>query len=72
MPDTRYLITFSDGGLGMRERLAMLEVGDAIDDCGERYRIVTFETPPSEAGFGRALAELDHPREPGSAESPTV
>ena len=35
---------------------APLEVGDTIDDCGERYRIVTAETPPSEAGFGRTWA----------------
>ena len=62
MTETRYLITFDDGGAGMRTRPAPLEVGDMIDDCGERYRIVTVEPPPSEAGFGRAWTELDTSR----------
>ena len=58
MPDTRYLITFDDGGAGMRTRREPLEPGEMIDDCGERYRVVTVEPPPAEAGSGRAWAEL--------------
>jgi hypothetical protein len=52
----RYLIAFSDGGNGMRRRDAPLEAGDTIEDCGERYRIVEVEQPPSAAGFERARA----------------
>ncbi|HUY70727.1 MAG TPA: hypothetical protein VMV08_00660 [Gaiellaceae bacterium] len=62
MTDTRYLITFDDGGAGMRTRLAPLEPGEIIHDCGERYRVVTVEPPPSEAGFGRAWAERETPQ----------
>jgi hypothetical protein len=58
MPDTRYLITLNDGGSGMRTRTVPLEAGEIIDDCSERYRVVKVEPPPSEAGFGRAWAEV--------------
>jgi hypothetical protein len=73
MPDTRYLITFDDGGAGMRTRPVTLEVGDTISDCGERYLVVTVEPPRSAAGFGRAWAERDltrthHEPEPSGAE----
>jgi hypothetical protein len=57
MDAIRYLVSFSDGGVGMRHRDAPLEVGQEIDDCGDRYRIVKVDPPPSEAGFGRAWAE---------------
>jgi hypothetical protein len=59
MDEIRYLIVFIDGGAGMRTRSGPLEVGDAIDDCGETYSVVRVEQPPSEAGFGRAWAERD-------------
>ena len=55
MDALRYLITFSDGGSGMRERTAPLEVGDMIDDCGERYRITGLERHrqrPASGGAG--------------------
>jgi hypothetical protein len=61
MDALRYLITFSDGGSGMRTRSASLEPGEIIDDCGASYRVVTVEPPPSQAGFGRAWAERDTP-----------
>jgi hypothetical protein len=35
-----------------------VEAGDELDDCGEHHRVVRVEQPPSEAGFGRAWAEL--------------
>jgi hypothetical protein len=59
MEGIRYLVTFSDGGVGMRKRAVALEVGDSLEDCGERYRIVRVEEPPSETGFGRAWADRD-------------
>ena len=43
----------------MRHRAEQVEVGDELDDRGERYRIMRVEQPPSEAGFGRAWAEQD-------------
>ena len=57
MGEIRYLVKFSDGGVGMRKREAPLEIGDELDDCGERYRVVRVEQPPPEAGFGRAWAD---------------
>jgi len=57
--DIRYLITYSDGGAGMRHHPELLEVGDGLDDCGQHYHVVTVERPPSEAGFGRAWAERE-------------
>lgn len=59
MVEIRYLVNFDDGGVGMRKRDVPLEVGDALEDCGERYRIVKVDPPPSEAGFGRAWAQVD-------------
>jgi hypothetical protein len=59
--EIRYLITYSDGGAGMRHHAEPLEVGDELDDCGERYRVVRVEQPPSGTGFGRAWAELAGP-----------
>ena len=44
---------------GIRKRAAPLAVGDELADCGERYTVVRVEPPPSEAGFGRAWADLD-------------
>jgi hypothetical protein len=41
----------------MRVRPRPLEVGDPVEDCGSQYVIVTAESPPFEAGFGRAWAE---------------
>jgi hypothetical protein len=32
--EPRYLITFDDGGSGMRTRPRPLEVGDTVEDCG--------------------------------------
>jgi hypothetical protein len=58
MVEIRYLVKFSDGGVGMRTRREPLEVGDELDDCGERYLVVKVEQPPSEDGFGRAQADL--------------
>ena len=37
MEGIRYLVTFSDGGVGMRTRNEPLVVGDELVDCGERY-----------------------------------
>ena len=63
MVEIRYLVTFSDGGAGMRTRDAPLEAGDELDDCGEGYRIVRVEQPHSATGFGRAWADLkERPR----------
>jgi hypothetical protein len=59
MVEIRYLVTFSDGGVGMRTRSEPLEVGDELEHCGEHHTIVEVEQPPSEAGFGRARAEPD-------------
>ena len=42
-----------------RKRAVPLRVGDEIDDCGEHYRVVRVEHPPSEAGFGRAWANAE-------------
>jgi len=55
----RYLITYSDGGAGMRHHDRPLEVGAEPEDCGEHYRVVRVEQPPSKAGFARAWADLD-------------
>lgn len=63
----RYLIKYSDGGAGMRHHTLPLDVGDEIDDCGERYHVVRVEQPPSEAGFGRAWAERDTSERASSA-----
>ena len=57
MTEIRYLVAFSDGGVGMRKRDTPLVEGDELDDCGERSRVVRVEQPPSQAGFGRAWAE---------------
>jgi hypothetical protein len=57
MTDTRYLITYDDGGSGMRKRQTPLAVGDTVEDCGSQYVIVNIEPPRTEAGFGRAWAE---------------
>ena len=67
MDEIRYLVAFSDGGVGMRRRELPLEVGDELDDCGEHYRVVRVEQPPSPMGFGRAWAELA-----ASARAPSV
>jgi hypothetical protein len=46
MVEIRYLVKFSDGGVGMRTRSEPLEVGEELDDCGERYTVVEVEQPP--------------------------
>ena len=70
--EIRYLITFDDGGAGMRHRSEPLEVGDELGDSGEHYRVVRVEQPPSAAGFGRAWAERDTSERAGAAvRSPT-
>jgi hypothetical protein len=56
MTDMRYLITFDDGGAGMRARREPLTAGDTIEDGGAKYVVTTVEPPPSNAGFGRAWA----------------
>lgn len=43
MGEIRYLVTFSDGGVGMRKRAAPLAVGDELDDCGEHLTVVRVE-----------------------------
>jgi hypothetical protein len=53
----RYLITFSDGGSGMRRRDEPLEVGHELRDSTNRYRIVDVVEPPNTTGLGRARAE---------------
>jgi hypothetical protein len=61
----RYLIRFSDGGVGMRHRREPLEVGKIIEDGGESYVIEAVEPPPSPTGFGRASARRsDHHGQP--------
>lgn len=57
MEGIRYLVTFSDGGVGMRTRNEALVVGDELSDCGERYLVVKVEQPSSQAGFGRAWVD---------------
>ncbi len=57
MTGLRYLITFDDGGSGMRTRPEPLEVGDTVEDCGSQYVIVTVEPSETAGGFGRAWAE---------------
>ena len=54
----RYLVRFSDGGVGMRQRDEPLTVGAVIEDCGQRYVVEGVEPPPNPAGFGRATARL--------------
>ena len=60
MNDIRYLVTFSDGGVGMRHRDAPLRVGDELDDCAERYIVVKVEQPAVRGrlrqGLGRTTA----------------
>ncbi len=57
MEGIRYLVAFSDGGVGMRMRNEPLLVGEELADCGERYLVVRVEPPSSQAGFGRAWVE---------------
>ncbi len=57
MVEIRYLVKFSDGGVGMRTRSEPLEVGEELDDCGERYLVVKVEQPSTAAGFGRAWVD---------------
>ena len=57
MTDKRYLITFDDGGSGMRTRPKPLEVGDTVEDCGSQYVITIVEPSETRGGFGRAWAE---------------
>ena len=57
MEAIRYLVTFSDGGVGMRTRNEPLVVGDELADCGERYLVVKVEQPRTQAGFGRAWVD---------------
>jgi hypothetical protein len=55
--EPRYLITFDDGGSGMRTRTTSLAVGDTVEDCGSQYVIVTVEPSETAGGFGRSWAE---------------
>jgi hypothetical protein len=55
--ELRYLITFDDGGSGMRRRPEPLKAGDTLSDVGSQYVVVTVEPSPTEGGFGRAWAE---------------
>jgi len=54
----RYLIHFSDGGSGMRNRGEPLDTGDEFDDGGGRYRVVRVEPAPNQQAFGHGWAEL--------------
>jgi hypothetical protein len=55
---TRYLIRFSDGGTGLRQRDEPLAVGDEIEDCGDTYMITRVEITPDGRGPVLAWAEL--------------
>jgi hypothetical protein len=55
--EPRYLITFDDGGSGMRTRPGPLEVGHTVEDCSSLYVIVTVEPSETAGVFGRAWAE---------------
>jgi hypothetical protein len=57
----RVLVHFADGGAGMREYDRPLEVGNEIEDGGERYRIVRVEPKTTRGGFGHAWAEAAQP-----------
>jgi hypothetical protein len=46
----RYLVRFSDGGVGMRQRKEPLEAGQVIEDGGETYLVEMVEPPPSDTG----------------------
>jgi len=54
----RYLVHFSDGGSGMRNRDRPLAPGDELLDGGSRYRIVRVEPAPSPSSFGHVWAEV--------------
>jgi hypothetical protein len=54
----RYLVTFSDGGTGMRHRDEPLAVGDEIEDCGSVYVVQEVEQPRTEQAPGRVWAKL--------------
>jgi hypothetical protein len=54
----RYLVTFCDGGSGLRYRDEPLEVGDELVDGPARYRVEQVEPPASANGLGRAWATL--------------
>jgi hypothetical protein len=53
----RYLIHFSDGGSGMRNRNDPVEIGDEFVDGGG-YRVVRVEPAPNPQAFGGVWAEL--------------
>ena len=55
--EPRYLITFDDGGSGMRTHPKPLEAGDTIEDGGSQYVVVTVEPSATDGGFGRVWAE---------------
>ena len=54
----RYLVHFSDGGSGMRNRDMPVEVGDELVDGGGRYRVVSVEPAPNPQAFGHVRVEL--------------
>ena len=62
MGEIRYLVKFSDGGVGMRKREAPLEVGDELDDCGERYRVVQGRAAAIGGGVRQGLGRAGHGR----------
>ena len=55
----RFLVRFSDGGSGMRSFARPLEVGDELQDGGQRYRVARVEPKATRGGFGQAWADLD-------------
>jgi hypothetical protein len=52
----RYLVHFSDGGSGMRQRDTPLQPGDALSDGGVDYVIERVEPAPNPMSFGHAWA----------------
>jgi hypothetical protein len=53
----RYLVHFSDGSSGMRNRDAPLEPGDELVDGGGRYRVIRVEPAPNPRVLGHAWVE---------------
>ena len=72
MTGLRYLITYSDGGSGMRHHAEPLEVGDTVEDGGSRYRVTAVVPPPSEAGFGERARNETCPKKRRSPEPTRV
>jgi hypothetical protein len=57
----RYLVHFSDGGSGMRNRDAPLEPDDELVDGGVDYVVERVEPAPNRMSFGHAWARQVEP-----------